>query len=72
MKSHVCGICKGQGTYSLPAPGELRRVRERAGLSLRYMARYMSLTPSYVCDVEHGRRRITAQFIDAYLRVESR
>jgi DNA-binding transcriptional regulator YiaG len=46
---------------------KLREHRERAGISLREVARRVKFTASYVSDVEQNRRRPTKAFVDAFM-----
>ena len=39
---------------------ELRTIREASGLSLRALAARIGLSAPFLCDVEHGRRRLSA------------
>lgn len=44
----------------------LRWLRERAGISLREMARRLKLSPAYLSDVERNRRGVTPDLHIAY------
>jgi DNA-binding transcriptional regulator YiaG len=46
----------------------LKAKRQKAGLSLREVARRMQFTPAYVSDVELGRRGCPVKFADEYLK----
>jgi predicted transcriptional regulator len=46
----------------------LKSKRQKAGLSLREVARRMQFTPAYVSDVELGRRGCPIGFADEYLK----
>lgn len=60
----VCPIC---GTPRAVVDGAyLRRLRERAGLTLREMARRAGYTPAYLCDIEHNRRSRLPAIVAAY------
>jgi predicted transcriptional regulator len=49
-----------------------RWVRQRAGLSLREVARRMKLTAPYISDVELGRRAVTKRMRAFYEGLERR
>ena len=61
-----CEHCGGKGSYRLPRRGELRRVREQAGITLRAMARHLECSPGYLHDVETGRRAALPWVWNAY------
>ncbi len=47
--------------------GELARAdRERAGLSLRMVAKRMGFTPPYISDLELGRRNWSTELVEAF------
>jgi transcriptional regulator with XRE-family HTH domain len=46
--------------------GVLAALRKQAGLSLRALASRSGFSPSYLCDIEWGRRRATDKVIAAY------
>jgi predicted transcriptional regulator len=49
----------------------LREIRRDAGISLRAMARSLSVSPAYLCDVEHNHRRATPRLVVAYEELET-
>lgn len=59
-----CAHCGGHRPE--PANGELRRIREAAHFSLRWMALYLDISPSYLSDIETGRRRAPEYVVRAY------
>ena len=63
----VCTRCGGTG-YEVDDKAlghEMRVARLRKGLSLRDCAQQMGITPSYLCDLELGRRRWPAERLEA-------
>ena len=44
---------------------QLQRARARAKVSLRRLAAHLRLSPSYLCDLEHGRRTSQQQLVRA-------
>jgi predicted transcriptional regulator len=68
----ICPLCGGTGHLADARPGALRKRREQCGVSLREVARRLSLSPSYLHDVELGRRRATEAILHAYERLERR
>ena len=67
----VCPACRGTGkVLDAKALGEaLRKRREEAGLSLRDLARRLSISPTHASDVERGHRAPSAPVLEAWLRV---
>jgi predicted transcriptional regulator len=59
-----CSRC-GNETTVIDGAG-LRSLRISAGLSQREVARRMGVSPSYLCDVELNRRRVTVAVREAY------
>lgn len=55
----VCSHCGGTGQEpdDKAIGEEVRRTRLKTGMSLREMAGRLEITPSYLCDLELGRRR---------------
>jgi len=55
-----CPHCRGG--YRLQVDGgNVRKMRESKGLSLRELARRMKISASYLCDIELGRRQPAKQ-----------
>ena len=71
-KREPCRECAGRGYHVVASRGSLRKVRKNAGLGLRQFASLVCLSPSYICDVECGRRRATERIIAMYRRLELR
>lgn len=46
---------------------DLRAIREHAGMSMREVARALGFSPSYLCDLEIGRRAWNAVLVRDYL-----
>lgn len=60
-KPRPCDTCKGQG-FTLPVDGAaMRKLREGVGLSQREMAARTGLSPSYLSDMESGRRPMSEE-----------
>ena len=63
MAHETCPYCGGEGRR--PAVRDfarsLMRLRKSAGLGLRELARASGVSPTYVSDIEHARRRPTAE-----------
>ena len=49
---------------------ELRTIRIKNNLSLREVARWVDISPSYLCDIEHNRRLSPRRLIDFWKRIE--
>jgi ribosome-binding protein aMBF1 (putative translation factor) len=64
-----CPTCRGKGVVRRVNPGWLRMTRERAGLSLRQLARSVRFSAPYISDIELGRRRCTDQIFAEYERL---
>lgn len=61
-----CELCQGTGIIERINPAWLRWRRERAGLSLRSFADRLRFSAAYLCDIELGRRNVTAKILTAY------
>lgn len=66
MMQVTCDACDGQGHIIKVKPDSLREVREKAGVSLRAMAKLLGFTPPYISDIERGRRNCTPKILKAY------
>lgn len=68
--TEACPRCQGSGRVAeRRATGAiLRRRRQAAGLTLRRVAAAMKLDPSYISDLENGRRDWRPELIERYLR----
>lgn len=66
-----CSHCDGTGrVFNDALIGQhMRHRRQTAGVSVRQAARRLNFTPSYLCDLESGRRRWSQRLVDAYLAV---
>jgi hypothetical protein len=61
---HPCPTC---GSPQVIVSGAwLRYMRERAGLTLREMARRLEFSAAYLCDIEHNRRHGSPEIRAAY------
>ncbi len=58
---HLCGSPR-----AVVNPAWLRAKRERAGVSLREMAKRLKISPPYLSDVELGRRNVLPYIVKAY------
>lgn len=59
---------EGQAQETLSRAGqEIRRVRESRGKSLRELARELGVSPQFLSDIEHGRRKVTRRLVDRLL-----
>lgn len=67
---HPCPRCAGKGTVVAIDPASMRRVRLAAGRGLRELAGLLGVSASYLCDIELGRRGVTAKILTAYLALE--
>lgn len=70
LAPHTCGHC-GMTRQTLNGAW-LRWVRERAGLSLREVARRAKLTPAFLSDIERGNRHATPRVEAAYAGLQTR
>lgn len=59
-----CSRCNGTGR--VPKPGTVKKLREKAGIGLRDMARLVGVSPAFLCDVEHGRRTLSPELRRKY------
>lgn len=66
-----CDKCNGTGQLRDPREfgAEMRLKRKRARLSLTEMAEALDYWPSYISDLELGRRNWTFQLSSDYLKV---
>lgn len=62
----VCVECNGSGIDHSATGESMRQLREAEGLSLRALAKRMSLSPSYLSDLEHGRRHWNERLVTSY------
>ena len=59
MKNTIkCPKCKGAGEIDNPVfiGKEFRVKRESRNITLRELSKLINLSPTYICDLEHGRR----------------
>lgn len=71
MRTRKCPRCEGTGTLRLVG-AEMRRRRRAHGWTLRAVARALGLSPTYVCDLELGRRHWRPELYRKYARVVAR
>lgn len=67
MSRLICFRCQGHGFIDYGGAA-LRTRREKAGISLREMARLLKLSAAYLSDVELERRRDTERVRQGYLK----
>lgn len=72
MRTIHCISCNGRGHVVRLNPAWLRFMREKAGISLRAMARHLGVSPAYVCDVEHGLRAVPDAWRAEYAKAAAR
>ncbi len=65
-----CKACDGSGIEpNQRAIGEeLRAKRKELRISLNDVAGYTGVTPQFLCDLEHGRRKWTTRLANDYLK----
>lgn len=61
-----CPRCNGAGSEKYVDGLVLRHAREKAGVSLRQMARELSLSAMYLSDVERNHRSATEYIVEMY------
>jgi predicted transcriptional regulator len=61
-----CEACDGRGHTVTADPAALRARRKLAGLGLRQLARSLELSPSYISDIERGKRNATQAIVEVY------
>lgn len=64
IPSPPCGHC-GQ-TRDVVSPEWLRWTRERAGVTIKYVAKAMGVSPTVLSHIEHGRRMPGRKVVAAY------
>lgn len=70
MKTRACHCCDGSGKEidDVALGAYLRNLRVGAGVTGRAMAQKLKISPSYLCDLEGGKRRWTESMSDKYLK----
>lgn len=61
-----CPRCHGSGWEQVWRGADLRKARERAGITLREVARRIGLSATYISDVERDNRTATERIVNAY------
>lgn len=61
-----CQKCGGKG--SLPDPEDLRRLREKTEMVQITVAMRMKIAPSYLCELESGRRDWNAELVQRFVK----
>jgi DNA-binding transcriptional regulator YiaG len=67
-RKSTCPHCGA--TQKVVDGGSLRKIREHAGLSVRAIARRLSMSAAYISDVELNRRNVTDTIFAAYLNLK--
>jgi hypothetical protein len=67
-----CNECNGAGHGTVPNPEFFRRMRIRAGLTLKEMGRVLGVSYSAVSLMEHGRQAIRPEHVAIYDRLFER
>lgn len=62
----ACPTCGGDGRIRLVNPIWLRVKREKAGLTMREVAKRLEISAAYLCDIEHGRRAVPGRVHNLY------
>lgn len=67
LKTQACPTCGGSGSTPAEGVGEvLRTEREKAGITREALATAMSISMSYLGDLEKGNRRWTNELLESY------
>jgi predicted transcriptional regulator len=61
-----CEFCRHEVNHAALGH-KLREEREAMGMSQAEVARVMKVVPTFVCDLEHGKRNWTARMVQRYL-----
>ena len=69
FRETFCGCCGAK--RMVPAGASLKAVRERANVSMRWLANQINVSPALLCDVEHDRRRATEHVLNGYYSVQN-
>jgi len=67
LTATACNYCAGTGRMASDKQAGNSLRRERGDISLRRIAKEMSFSPAYICDIEHGKRRITRMLAERYV-----
>lgn len=69
LKTQACPGCNGVGSVPADDVGPvLRSEREKAGIAQEALADAMSLSRTYLSDLERGNRRFTNELLESYQR----
>jgi hypothetical protein len=66
FKADACPRCGGTGDTRAVNPAWLKERRQRANVTLKKLADSLGFSAAYLCDIEFGRRAVSAQIHDAY------
>lgn len=73
IRTVECDKCEGTGKIPAGDTGlQLRDTREKAGVSLRGLSAALGLSPSYVADLELGRRNLNNGLVELYTEALSK
>ena len=59
----ICKQCNGIGKVTTVNGKWIREIRKSSGMSLRKVASKLGLSAMYICDMEHGRRKVSLKLI---------
>ena len=60
----ICSVCGGVG--QIPTGVCLKQKRQSMGVKQKDMAKRLGISQTYICDLEHGKRRATPQIVKGY------
>lgn len=67
LKTQPCAGCSGSGVVPADDVGQvLRTEREKLGITGRAVADKLSISDSYLFDLERGSRRWTTELVNSY------
>lgn len=68
FKKVKCSKCNS--LIDRPAGQSLKSIRLQNNIGLREMARLMNFSPSYICNIEKGKKYCTQKIYEAYAKLE--
>lgn len=73
VRERPCDSCYGEGhTWDdFELGSRLREYREKRDISARHIAKHLEFSPSYLSDLENGRRRWTRDLVERYIKAVS-
>lgn len=73
MKSFHAQIKKNNHAYNLTPFGELsRKIRIERGMMMSELAKSIGVSPSYLCDMEIGKKRLDKDVADKIINILAR